>query len=258
MQSPRGYSDYQDKVCLRCGALYGLKQAPRAWFVKFSNTMHQFGFSFSPHDTTLFIRRSDKGMILLLLYVDDMIITEDDHSSISDFKQFFHQQFEMKDLGYLSYFLSFEISSNSSGCYLSQVKFASYLLSRAGLADTKVVSTLLEMNARLTLLDGTPLSDATLYRQLVGSLVFLIVTRSDIAHVVHLVSQYLAAPHFTHYAAVLHILRYIKGTLFHGLHFSAHSTLDLCAYSDADCAKDPTNRCSTTGFYFFLGDSLIS
>ena len=114
------------------------------------------------------------------------------------------------------------------------------------------------MNARLTLLDGTPLSDATLYRQLVGSLVILIVTRSDIAHVVHLVSQYLAAPHFTHYAAVLYILRYIKGTLFHDLHFSAHSTLDLCAYSDADCARDPTNRCSTTGFYFFLGDSHIS
>ena len=196
--------------------------------------MHQFGFSFSPHDTILFIRRSDKGMILLLLYIDDMIITRDDHSNISDFKQFFHQQFEMKDLGYLSYFLSFEISSNSSGCYLSQVKFASYLLSCAGLVDTKVVSTPLEMNARLTLLDGTPLSDATLYRQLVGSLVILIVTRSDIAHVVHLVSQLLVAPHFTHYVVVLHILCYIKGTMFLGFPLSAHSTHNLCTYFDVD------------------------
>ena len=73
-----------------------------------------------------------------------------------------------------------------------------------------------------------PLSDATLYRQLVGSLVYLTVTRPDIAHAIHLVSQFLSAPHSTHYAAVLHILRYIKGTMFHGLHFSAHSTLDLC------------------------------
>uniref|UniRef100_A0A2N9J2S0 Reverse transcriptase Ty1/copia-type domain-containing protein n=1 Tax=Fagus sylvatica TaxID=28930 RepID=A0A2N9J2S0_FAGSY len=212
----------------------------------------------SSHDTALFIRQSDKGMILLLLYVDDMIITGDDHSGISDFKLFLHQQFEMKDLGHLSYFLGLEVSSDSTGYYLSQAKYASDLLSHAGLTDTKVVSTPLEMNARLTPLDDTPLSDATLYRQLVGSLVYLTVTRPDIAHAVHLVSQFLSAPHSTHYAAVIHILRYIKGTMFHGLHFSAHSTLDLCAYSDADWAGDPTDRRSTIGFCFFLGDSLIS
>uniref|UniRef100_A0A2N9IBP6 Reverse transcriptase Ty1/copia-type domain-containing protein n=1 Tax=Fagus sylvatica TaxID=28930 RepID=A0A2N9IBP6_FAGSY len=256
--APPGYSDCPDKVCLLRRALYGLKQAPRAWFAKFSSIVHQFGFSSSSHDTALFIRRSDKGMILLLLYVDDMIITGDDHSGISDFKLFLHQQFEMKDLGHLSYFLGLEVSSDSTGYYLSQAKYASDLLSRTGLTDTKVVSTPLEMNARLTPLDGTPLSDATLYRQLVGSLVYLTVTRPDIAHAVHLVSQFLSAPHSTHYAAVLHILRYIKGTMFHGLHFSAHSTLDLCAYSDADWAGDPTDRRSTTGFCFFLGDSLIS
>uniref|UniRef100_A0A2N9J915 CCHC-type domain-containing protein n=1 Tax=Fagus sylvatica TaxID=28930 RepID=A0A2N9J915_FAGSY len=222
MQAPPGYSDCPDKVCLLRRALYGLKQAPRAWFAKFSSIVHQFGFSSSSHDTALFIRRSDKGMILLLLYVDDMIITGDDHSGISDFKLFLHQQFEMKDLGHLSYFLGLEVSSDSTGYYLSQA------------------------------------NDATLYRQLVGSLVYLTVTRPDIAHAVHLVSQFLSAPHSTHYAAVLHILRYIKGTMFHGLHFSAHSTLDLCAYSDADWAGDPTDRRSTTGFCFFLGDSLIS
>ena len=100
-------------------------------------------------------------------------------------------------------------------------------------------------------MDGTLFSDATLYHQLVGSLVYLIVTRPNIAHAVHLVSQFLAVPHFTHYAAVLHILHYIKGTMFHGLHFSAHSTLDLCAYSDVDWAGVPTDRRSTTGFCFF-------
>ena len=77
----------------------------------------------------------------------------------------------MKDLGHLNYFLGLEVSSDSIGYYLSQAKYASDLLSRAGLIDTKVVSTFLEMNARLTLLDGIPLNDATFYRQLVGSLV---------------------------------------------------------------------------------------
>ena len=258
MQAPPSYLDCSDKVCLLRRALYGLKQAPRAWFAKFSSIVHQFGFSSSSHDTTLFIRRSDKGMILLLLYVDDMIITRDDHSGISDFKLFLHQQFEMKDLGHLSYFLSLNVSSDSIGYYLSQAKYVSDLLSRAGLTDTKVVSTPLEMNARLTPLDDTPLSDATLYRHLVGSLVYLIVTHPDTAHVVHLVSQFLSAPHSTHYAAVIHILRYIKGTMFHGLHFSAHSTLHFCAYFNADWVGDPTDRRSTTGFCFFLEDSLIS
>ena len=82
-------------------------------------------------------------MIFLLLYVDDMIITGDDHSGISDFKQFLHQQFEMKDLGRLGYFLGREVSLDSIGYYLSQAKYAFDLLSRAGLTDTKVVSTTL-------------------------------------------------------------------------------------------------------------------
>uniref|UniRef100_A0A2N9GYR8 CCHC-type domain-containing protein n=1 Tax=Fagus sylvatica TaxID=28930 RepID=A0A2N9GYR8_FAGSY len=186
MQAPPGYSDCPDKVCLLRRTLYGLKQAPRVWFAKFSSIVHQFGFSSSPHDTTLFIRRSDKGMILFLLYVDDMIIIRDDHSDISDFKQFLHQQFEMKDLGHLSYFLGIEVSFDSTGYYLSLAKYAFDLLSRVGLTDTKVVSTPLEMNARLTRLDGTPLSDATLYHHLVGNLIYLTMTRLDIAHAVHL------------------------------------------------------------------------
>ena len=183
---------------------------------------------------TLFIYCFDKGMILLLLYVNDMIITRDDHSSIYDFKQFLHLQFEMKDLGHLSYFLDLEVSSDSTGYYLPQAKYVSDLLSRAGLTDTKVVSTPLEMNTRLTHLDGTPLSDATLYRQLVGSLVYLTVTYPDIAHVVHLVSQFLVAPHSTHYVAMIHILHYIKGIMFYGLHFFTYSTIDLYAYSNVD------------------------
>ena len=250
MQALLGYSDYPDKVCLIRCALYGLKQAPQAWFAKFSSIVHQFGFSSSPHDTALFIRRSDKSMILLLLYVDDMIITRDDHSGISDFKQFLHQQFEMKDLGHLSYFLSLEVSFDSTDYYLSQAKYASDLLSHAGLTNTKVVSTPLKMNACLTPLDDTPLSDATLYRQLVGSLVYLTVTRPNIAHAIHLVSQFLAAPFSTHYAAVIHILHYIKSTMFHGFHFSTYSTLDLCAYSDADWAGDPIDRRFMLDIYY--------
>ncbi|KAK3010470.1 hypothetical protein RJ639_013022 [Escallonia herrerae] len=181
-----------------------------------------------------------------------------DLDGISNLKQDLNHHFEIKDLGTLTYFLGLEVSTTSDGYYLSEAKYAFDLLSRAGLTDSKTSSTPLEPNVRFTPLDGTPLRDPTLYHILVGSLVYLTVTRPDIAHVVHLVSQFLSAPHTTHFATILHILRYIKGTLFHCLHFSSHSSLELHAYSDADWAGDPTDRRSTTDFCFFLGTSLIS
>ena len=94
----------------------------------------------------------------------------------------------MKDLGFLSYFLGLEVSFDSDGYYLSQAKYASDLLSRPGLTNCKIVDSPLETNVKLRAIDGELLSDATLYQQLVGSLIYLIVTRPDIAYVVHLVS----------------------------------------------------------------------
>ena len=117
---------------------------------------------------------------------------------------------------------------------ITQAKYASKLLSWAGLTDSKIVDTLVELNAHLTPSGGKPLSNPPLYRRLVSSLVYLTVTRPDISYAVHQVSQYLSAPRSTHYAAVLRILRYLKGTLFHGLFYSAQSPLVLRAFSDAD------------------------
>ena len=187
-----------------------------------------------------------------------MIITGDDMQGIQDLKLFLGSQFEMKDLGPLNYFLGIEVSSSADGYYLTQAKYTSDLISRANITDSKIVDTPIEHNCRLNYHDGESLSDATLYRQLVGSLIYLTVTRPDISYAVHIVSQFMAAPRSPHYAAVLRILRYLKGTIFDGLHFFSHSSLTLQAYSDADWAGDPTDRRSTTGYCFMLGDSLIS
>lgn len=258
MRPPPGYTYPANKVCRLRKALYGLKQAPRAWFAKFHSTICQFSFSSSARDSALFTRKTENGIVILILYVDDMIITGNDFIGITELKKFLRQHFEMKDLGPLSYFLGLEMLSSSDGLFLSQAKYASDLVSRAGLTDCKIEHTPLESNVRFTPQDGTLLDDATLYRQLVGSLIYLTVTRPDISYVVHLVSQFMAAPRSTHYAAVLQIIRYIKGTLFYGLHYSVASPLILRAYSDADWAGDPSDRRSTTGFCIFLGDSLIS
>ena len=261
MKLPPGYSHpsgFPHRVCRLRRALYGLKQAPRAWFAKFNSTISQLGFSSSSFDIALFLRQSDHGITILLLYVDDMIITDEDMRGILDLKHFLGRQFEMKDLGPLNYFLGLEVSSSEDGYYLTQAKYTFDLISQASITDSKIVDTPIEYNYRFNSHDGKSLSDVTFYRQLVGSLIYLTVTRLDISYAVHVVSQFMAAPRSPHYAVVLKILRYLKGTIFDGLHFSSHSSLTLQAYSDADWAGDPTDHQFTTGYCFLLGYSLIS
>lgn len=96
------------------------------------------------------------------------------------------------------------------------------------------------------------------YWQLVGSLIYLIVSRTGITKAIRIFSQYMILPHTANFVAVLLILRYIKGTLFHGLHFSSHSTLKLIGYFDVNQTGDPHYCCSTSSCCFILGYSLIS
>ncbi|XP_023747753.1 uncharacterized mitochondrial protein AtMg00810-like [Lactuca sativa] len=167
--------------------------------------------------------------ILLSLYVDGMIITGDDHGGIESLKHDLAHRFAMKDLGLLRYFLGIEI-----------------------------VDTPLETNAWYCPTDGIPLSDPNLYRNVVGSLVYLAVTRPNIAHVVHVVSQFVTAPSYVHWGAILRILRYLRGTQFQTLLFRSMSSLELRAYSDADWDGDRHDHKPTIGFCVFLRESFIS
>ncbi|XP_026435793.1 uncharacterized protein LOC113333582 [Papaver somniferum] len=116
--------------------------------------------------------------------------------------------------GPLRYFLGIEVDKSSDGCFISQVKYASEILQRVGLTDNKTADTPLELNVKLNPFDGKIFSNPTLYRQLVGNLNYLTITRPDISHAVHIVNS--------------------------------------------DWAGDVTDRRSTTGYCFFLGNSLIS
>ena len=130
----------------------------------FSSTIFRLGYTTSPYDSTLFLRRTNKGTILLLLYVDDINITGDDRSGIEELKDFLSQQFEMKDLGRLSYLLGLEITHSTDGLYITQAKYASNLLARTGLTDNKTVDTPVELNAHLTPSGRKPLSNLFFYR----------------------------------------------------------------------------------------------
>ncbi|WVZ53305.1 hypothetical protein U9M48_004270 [Paspalum notatum var. saurae] len=137
-------------VCRLHSSLYGLKQPPRAWFQCFASVVTAAGFFASAHDPALFVQTSSRGRTLLLLYVDDMIITRDDPQFIAFVKARLGEQFLMSDLGPLRYFLGIEVSSTHEGFYLSQEKYIQGLLDRASITDHRTNETPIELNVQFT------------------------------------------------------------------------------------------------------------
>jgi hypothetical protein len=133
----------------------------------------------------------------------------------------------MSDLDPLRYFLKIEISSMPEGFFLSQEKYIQDLLHGASLTDHQTVETSMELNIHLTLTDGEPLEDSTRYRHIVGSVVYLGVTRLDISYSIHILIQFVSAPTQIHYSHLLHVMRYLRGTISQRLFFSRSSSLQL-------------------------------
>ncbi|XP_071726783.1 uncharacterized mitochondrial protein AtMg00810-like [Rutidosis leptorrhynchoides] len=168
-----------------------------------------------------------------------------------------NKEFSISDLGKLNYFLGLEVSYHDSGLFLCQSKYAYDILARAKLLDVKPVSTPLSTSAYFTT-QGSPYSDPTIYRSLVGALQYLTITRPDISYAVNQVSQFLHAPMQDHFQAVKRILRYIKGTISFGLSFLHSPSPNILGYSDADWARCIETRRSTYGYSIFLGGNLVS
>ncbi|BBN67851.1 hypothetical protein Prudu_208S000100 [Prunus dulcis] len=208
MRQPQGFEDskYPTHVYLLRKSLYGLKQAPRAWNAKFTGHLPAIGFTVS---------HSDPNSVILLLYVDDIILTGSKDSLVQEVIDELSAVFEMKDMGRLTYFLGLQISYNDNGdIFVCQTKYARDLLAKAGMATCQSCTTPCKPHCQLLASEGDSLSDPTMYR-----------------------SIYMTQPSDLHFQLVKRILRYIHGTLDHGLNFTSGSW-DLHAYSDADWASD--------------------
>ncbi|KAG6421188.1 hypothetical protein SASPL_117738 [Salvia splendens] len=155
---------------------------------------------------------------------------------------------------------------SSSGSYFGVViyvddilhKYALDLVSDVGLLGCKPASTPMDSIKQLQVDAGPPLEDPTIYRRLVGRLAYLCITRPDITFVVNKLSQFLSKPCSDHLVAAERVLKYLKGTVGHGLFYSAQADLSLSIFSDADWAGCPDTRRSISGFCLFLGTSLLS
>ncbi|XP_060183710.1 uncharacterized mitochondrial protein AtMg00810-like [Lycium barbarum] len=245
-------------VCKLNWSLYALKQAPRAWFDKFWSTLLQFSFEQSKYESSLFLRKTSTGCVLLLVYVDDIIITGADSLLITTLQQQLKDSFHMKDLGILTYFLGLEVHYDSLGVFLNQHKYTQDLIALVGLQESSSIDTPLELNVKYRREEGDILPDPTLFQKLVGSLNYLTITRIDISSAIQQVSQFMQAPCHLDLVVVRRIIRYVLGTSTRGLFFPSGSLIRLDAFSDSDWARCPNTRRSVTSWCIFLGDSLIS
>lgn len=244
-------------VCRLHKSLYGLKQVSRQWFAKFSEAIRSAGYVQSKADYSLFTRKQGKSFIVLLIYVDDILITGNDPESIADVKKFLHNNFRRKDLGDLKYFLGIEISVSRNGIYISQRKYALDIIKDVGLLGAAPIDTPMERGSKLCD-KSEPLKDPGKYRRLVGRLIYLTVSRPDITYAVHALSRFMHHPQKNHWEAALRVVRYLKSALGQGLFFSSNNDFRLRVYCDSNWAGCPLTRRSTTGYCVFLGPSLIS
>ena len=188
MNIPPGYGDptTKGKVCKLKKTLYGLKQSPRAWFGRFSQTMKTLGYKQCNGEHTLFFKRSSQELLtLLIVYVDDIIITGNDLKEIQGLKGHLDQNFQVKILGSLKYFLGIEFSRSSDGILMTQQKYS---------LECRISDTPIEVNHRLILDDKDPKVEITSSQNLIGKLLYLSHTTPDICYTVNVLSQFMHSP----------------------------------------------------------------
>ncbi|XP_031266905.1 uncharacterized protein LOC116125303 [Pistacia vera] len=255
---PRYTKGSLTQVCKLLKSLYGLKQASQQWNSKLTSSLLGFGFIQSKSDYSLFTKHDGDTFIALLIYVDDFLVASNSTAAIASLKTFLNSKFKIKDLGTLHYFLGLEIARSTKGIHLCQRKYAFDILADSGMLGCKPLKLPIDQHFKISKSEGTPLLDPSIFRRLIGRLLYLTITQPDIFFVVQLLSQFMDQPSSSHLAVAYRILRYIKSAPAQGLLLSSTSQLQLQAYCDSDWASCPDSRRSTTRYCVFLGQSLIS
>ncbi|CAA7021399.1 unnamed protein product [Microthlaspi erraticum] len=227
-------------VCRLKKSLYGLKQASRQWFIKFSFVLLGLGFKKSHADHTLFVKNDSGVYISVLVYVDDIIITSNSDPNVDQLKDNLKAAFRLRDLGPIRYFLGLEIARSNKGISVCQRKYTLELLEDAGFTDCKPSSIPMDPSVKLIQDSAEPvIDDISLYRKLVGKMMYLTITRPDITFAVNKLCQFASAPKASHLNAAYTVLRYLKGTIGLGLFYSVESDLVLTGFTDADWLSCP-------------------
>jgi hypothetical protein len=194
-------------------------------------------------------------VLYLLLYVDDIIITGSAPTAVTALIDNLAAAFELKDLGPLKFFLGLQIEYQPNGFFVHQSKYALDLLARHNMTTCKPCSTPFVSGSKPASMAF--LNDPTSFRSLIGALQYLTFTRPDLSFAVNSLCQHMQSPTEGHLVAAKRVLRYVHGTLSHGVLFQPGPRV-LTAFTDSNWAGNPVDRRSTTGFLVFLGNNLIT
>jgi hypothetical protein len=260
VEQPPGFEEeaYPNHVYKLHKALYGLKQAPRAWYECLRDFLIKNSFKIGKADSTLFTRKAGDDLFVCQIYVDDIIFGSTNKACCDEFSQTMIKRFEMSMKGELNFFLGFQVKQLKEGTFLCQTKYTHDILKKFSMENAKPIKTPMGTNGHLDLDIGGKSVDQKVYRSMIGSLLYLCASRSDIMLSVYLCARFQSNPKECHLKAFKRIMRYLVHTSYLGLWYPKGSNFKLISYSDADYAGCKIDRKSTSGTCQFLSKSLVS
>ena len=264
MQQPQGFTcqGKEELVCKLKKSIYGLKQSPRCWNSTLDAYLKKLGFVQTASDPCIYYQKTDKDIVYIGVYVDDIILAGRDEKRLQEIKGDFSKKFDIKDLGELKYFLGMKVVQIKGNNYIwiGQPAYTKNLMKSYGMQDSNPTSTPVDVNSKLQPAKDTdePLNQ-TKYQSAVGSLMYLAVsTRPDISYAVNNLARFNSNPQKEHWTALKRVLRYLNGTINHGLLYKQGGPERLVGYSDADWAGDLSDRKSTSGYIFMFSGGPVS
>ncbi|XP_068486875.1 uncharacterized mitochondrial protein AtMg00810-like [Phaseolus vulgaris] len=192
------------------------------------------------------------------LYVDDIIFTRNSSQMCEDFKKSMQLEFDMTDLRRMRYLLGIEVVQSDVGIFICQRSYAREMLARFNMTECNFVHNPIVSGTALSKDDEGTSVDATKFKQVVDSLMYLTVTRPDLMFGVSLISRYMATTKASHWAATKRIMRYVQGTIEYGILYLKGGKTEITAYSDSNYTGDLDDRQSTFGAVFIIGSGAVS
>ncbi|KAJ9697391.1 hypothetical protein PVL29_009282 [Vitis rotundifolia] len=237
---------------------YPNDQAPKAWHERLTSYLLKKGFMRGGADRTLFIRRNDEVFLVAQIYVDDIVFGFTSSECALDFSKEVKNEFEMSMVGELTYFLGFQVKQLKDEIFLSQSKYARELVKKFGLQSTKHFRTPMSTNLKLSKDESGKRVEETLYRSMIGSLLYFTTSTPGIAFSVEVCARYQACPNESHLIALKHIIRYIAGTLELCIWYPFDTHSDVACYIDTDWARNVDDRKNTSSGCFYVGNCLVA
>ncbi|KAG2375880.1 Retrovirus-related Pol polyprotein from transposon TNT 1-94 Protease [Vigna angularis] len=199
--------------------------------------------------------------VIICLYVDDLLVTRPNLDNIDEFKKIIEAEFEITDLGRLSYFLGMEFTYTTTGLVIHQRKYANDFLKRFNMMECNITRSPMEVNLKLMKDDSEKDADETKFKQIIGSIRFICNSRPDLAFCVGVISRFMSKPKESHMQATKRVLWYIKGSMDCGVLFPTRrkkTVEEITGYIYSDYGGDPIERKSASGYIFMLNYAPVS